>query len=136
VPRDLDIHIVKDNYATHKTSAIRNFFLKRHRWHIHFTPTAASWLDQVERFFANLTEKQARRGVHRSTAELEVAITACIDAVNTDPKPFRWTIGRRYPRHHQTLLPGNAANRRCGGTNQRRAEWACGQGYASGQPPG
>ena len=91
VPPDLDIHIVMDNYATHKTSAIRSFFLKRPRWHIHFTPTAASWLNQVERFFANLTEKQIRRGVHRSTAELEAAITAYIDAVNTDPKPFRWT---------------------------------------------
>ena len=91
VPPDLDIHIVMDNYATHKTSAIRNFFLKRPRWHIHFTPTAASWLNQVERFFANLTEKQIRRGVHRSTAELEAAITAYIDTVNSDPKPFRWT---------------------------------------------
>ena len=91
VPPDLDIHIVMDNYATHKTSAIRSFFLKRPRWHIHFTPTAASWLNQVERFFANLTEKQIRRGVHRSTAALEAAITAYIDAVNTDPKPFRWT---------------------------------------------
>jgi hypothetical protein len=80
-----------DNYATHKTSAIRNFFLKRPRWHIHFTPTAASWLNQVERFFANLTEKQIRRGVHRSTQELETAIKTHIEAVNADPKPFRWT---------------------------------------------
>jgi len=91
VPSDLDIHIVMDNYATHKTSAIRNFFLKRPRWHIHFTPTAASWLNQVERFFANLTEKQIRRGVHRSTQELETAIKTHIEAVNADPKPFRWT---------------------------------------------
>ena len=91
VPRDLDIHIVMDNYATHKTSAIRNFFLKRPRWHIHFTPTAASWLNQVERFFANLTEKQIRRGVHRSTGQLEAAITAYIETVNAEPKPFRWT---------------------------------------------
>ena len=91
VPGDLDIHIVMDNYATHKTSAIRSFFLKRPRWHIHFTPTAASWLNQVERFFANLTEKQIRRGVHRSTQELETAIRSYIEAVNADPKPFRWT---------------------------------------------
>jgi transposase len=91
VPSDLDIHIVMDNYATHKTRAIRNFFLKRPRWHIHFTPTAASWLNQVERFFANLTEKQIRRGVHRSTQELEAAIRTYIDAVNANPKPFRWT---------------------------------------------
>ena len=91
VPSDLDIHIVMDNYATHKTRAIRNFFLKRPRWHIHFTPTAASWLNQVERFFANLTEKQIRRGVHRSTQELEAAIRTYIDAVNANPNPFRWT---------------------------------------------
>jgi transposase len=91
VPSDLDIHLVMDNYATHKTSAIRNFFLKRPRWHIHFTPTAASWLNQVERFFADLTEKQIRRGIHRSTQELEAAITTYIEAVNASPKPFQWT---------------------------------------------
>jgi transposase len=91
VPADLDIHIVMDNYATHKTSTVRAFLLKRPRWHIHFTPTAASWLNQVERFFANLTEKQIRRGVHRSTQELETAIKTYIEAVNADPKPFRWT---------------------------------------------
>ncbi|WP_435053491.1 hypothetical protein [Mesorhizobium caraganae] len=67
------------------------FFLKRPRWHIHFTPTAASWLNQVERFFANLTEKQIGRGFHRSTQELETAITAYIETVNADPRPFRWT---------------------------------------------
>lgn len=91
VPGDLDIHLIIDNYATHKTSAIRNFLLKRPRWHVHFTPTAASWLNQVERFFADLTEKQIRRGVHRSTQELEAAITTYIEAVNDDPRPFRWT---------------------------------------------
>ncbi len=60
------------------------------RWHVHFTPTPASWLNQVERFFSDLTEKQIRRGVHRSTVELEQAITAYIEAVNEDPRPFRW----------------------------------------------
>jgi hypothetical protein len=60
-------------------------------WHVHFTPTASSWVNQIERFFANLTEKQIRRGLHRSTAELETAIRAYLDAVNADPKPFKWT---------------------------------------------
>lgn len=91
VPEHLDIHVVADNYATHKTQAIRNWFARRSNWHIHFTPTGASWMNQVERFFADLTEKQIRRGVHRSTAELEAAIHAYIDAANEKPKPFRWT---------------------------------------------
>ena len=91
VPNDLDIHIVMDNYATHKTKAIRDWFAKRPRWHVHFTPTSASWINQVERFFALLTEKQLRRGVHRSTRELEQAILDYLDTVNEDPKPFRWT---------------------------------------------
>ena len=90
VPEDLDIHIVMDNYSTHKTKEIRDWFAKRPRWHVHFTPTSASWLNQVERFFADLTEKQIKRGVHRSTVELEQAITEYIEAVNEDPKPFRW----------------------------------------------
>ncbi|SDK66708.1 DDE superfamily endonuclease [Mesorhizobium muleiense] len=91
VPEDLDIHLVMDNYATHKTQPIRNWFAKRPRWHVHLTPTSACWINQVERFFADLTDKQIRRGVHRSTGELEAAIHAYIDAVNADPKPFRWT---------------------------------------------
>ena len=80
-----------DNYATHKTPAIRKWLGARPRWHVHFTPTASSWVNLVERFFADITEKQIRRGVHRSTAELETAIRSYIDAVNEDPKPFRWT---------------------------------------------
>ena len=79
-----------DNYSTHKTKTIRDWFARRPRWHVHFTPTSASWLNQVERFFADLTEKQIRRGVHRSTAELERAITDYIETVNEAPKPFRW----------------------------------------------
>ena len=90
VPPDLEIHIVMDNYSTHKTKTIRDWFARRPRWHVHFTPTSALWLNQVERFFADLTEKQIRRGVHRSTVELEQAITGYIDTVNEDPKPFRW----------------------------------------------
>ena len=79
-----------DNYATHKTKPVRDWLAKRPRWHVHFTPTGASWINQVERFFARLTEKQIRRGVHRSTHQLESDIRAFIDAHNADPKPFRW----------------------------------------------
>jgi hypothetical protein len=91
VPKDLDIHVVMDNASSHKTKLIRNWFAKRPRWHVHYTPTSASWINQVERFFALLTDAQIRRGAHRSTAELEAAITAYIDTHNADPKPFRWT---------------------------------------------
>jgi transposase len=91
VPADLDIQVVMDNYGTHNTRLIRNWFAKRPRWHIHFTPTSASWINQVERFFALLTEKQIRRGVHRSTHALEADIHAYIDAHNAQSKPFRWT---------------------------------------------
>jgi transposase len=91
VPKNLDIHLVMDNYATHKTQTIRNWLAKRPRWQVHLTPTSASWINQVERFFANLTEKQIRRGVHRSTRQLESAIKDYIKTVNADPRPFKWT---------------------------------------------
>jgi transposase len=91
VPPDLDIHVIMDNSSTHKTKLIQDWFAKRPRWHRHFTPTSASWINQVERFFALLTEQQIRRGAHRSTKELEAAIQAFINARNADPKPFRWT---------------------------------------------
>jgi Transposase and inactivated derivatives len=91
VPADLDIHLVMDNYATHKTPMIRAWFAKRPRWHVHLTPTSSSWLNQVERFFANLTDKKLRRGVYRSVAQLKADIEAFIAAHNADPKPFRWT---------------------------------------------
>src|SRR5215469_10899487 len=91
VPNDLDVHLVMDNYATHKTALIRNWLARRPRWHVHLTPTSSSWLNQVERFFALLTEKQIRRGVHRSIDALHAAITYFIDRHNADPKPFRWT---------------------------------------------
>lgn len=90
VPADMDIHIVMDNYATHKTPAIRSWFAKRPRWHVHFTPTGASWLNMVERFFAEVTERQIKRGVHRSARELEEALMRYIDQRNHDPKPFNW----------------------------------------------
>lgn len=90
VPAGLDIHIVMDNYATHKTQAIRDWFAKRPRWHVHFTPTGSSWLNMVERFFAEITQRQIRRGVHRSEHELETAILDYIAIRNEDPKPFKW----------------------------------------------
>jgi transposase len=80
-----------DNAGIHKTKLIGDRFAKRPRWHLHPTPTSASWLNQVERFFALLTAQALRRGVHRSTAGLEASIKAYIAATNADPKPFRWT---------------------------------------------
>ena len=91
VPADLDIHVVMDNASSHKTKLIQDWFAKRPRWHRHFTPTSASWINQVERFFALLTERQIRRGAHRSTAKLEAAIERYIETCNRDPRPFRWT---------------------------------------------
>lgn len=91
VPADLDVHLVMDNYATHKTPLIRSWLAKRPRWHVHLTPTSASWLNQVERFFALITERKIRRGVYRSVVALKADIMAFIDAHNADPKPFRWS---------------------------------------------
>jgi transposase len=90
VPAELDVHLILDNYGTHKTELIRNWLAKRPRFHLHFTPTSASWLNLVERWFATLTEKQLRRGVHRSTRELEQAIRSYIDQNNHAPKPLIW----------------------------------------------
>jgi transposase len=91
VPEDLDCHLILDNYGTHKTALIRRWLAKRPRFHLHFTPTGASWLNLVERWFAALTEKQIRRGTHRSTRQLEAAIYNYLDVYNQDPKPFVWT---------------------------------------------
>src|SRR3546814_6188366 len=71
IPKGPDVHLVMDNYATHKTPKIKAWLARRPHWHAHFTPTSASWINQVERWFAELTRKQLQRGVHRSTAELE-----------------------------------------------------------------
>lgn len=91
VPADLDVHLVMDNYATHKTPLIRNWLAKRPRWHVHLTPTSASWLNQVERFFALITERRIRRAIYRSVAALRADIMAFIERHNAEPKPFRWT---------------------------------------------
>lgn len=90
-PADLDVHLILDNYGTHKTPIIRRWLAKRPRFHVHFTPTYGSWLNLVERWFAELTTKQIRRGVHRSVAELERAIREFLDAHNDACKPFVWT---------------------------------------------
>lgn len=91
VPSDLDVHLVIDNYATHKAPIIRNWLNRRPRWHIHLTPTSSSWLNQVERFFALLTERQIRRGIYRSVVALKSAITTFIEQHNANPRPFHWT---------------------------------------------
>ena len=91
VPEGLDIHIIMDNYATHKTALVKNWLARRPHYHVHFTPTSASWINQVERWFAELTRKQIRRGVHTSTKKLEEDILAFIERHNEDPKPYRWT---------------------------------------------
>lgn len=91
VPKTLDVHLIMDNYGTHKTALIRNWLAKRPRFHVHFTPTYSSWLNLVERWFAELTNKQLRRGAHRSVAQLEAAIREFIDAHHASPKPFVWT---------------------------------------------
>jgi transposase len=91
VPQGLDVHLIVDNYATHKTAIIRNWFAKRPRFHVHFTPTYGSWINLVERWFAELTNKRIRRGVFRSVKELETAIRDYIGIHNEDPKPFVWT---------------------------------------------
>src|SRR5450759_382412 len=91
VPPELEVHVILDNYGTHKTALIHRWLAKHPRYHLHFTPTGASWINLVERFFALLTEKQVRRGTHRSTAELERAILDYLAIHNEHPKPFVWT---------------------------------------------
>jgi len=85
------VHLILDNYGTHKTAVIRRWLVKRPRFHAHFTPTSASWINLVERWFAALTEKQIRRGAHRSGRELETAIKNYVAVTNKSPKPFVWT---------------------------------------------
>jgi transposase len=90
VPADLDVHLVCDNYGTHKTPEIRAWLTRHPRFHIHFTPTGSSWINQVERWFGLLTDKLIRRGVHTSVHALEKDIRDWIGTWNTDPRPFIW----------------------------------------------
>jgi transposase len=91
VPSKLDIHLILDNYGTHKTPRVRRWLAAHPRFHVHFTPTGASWLNLVERWFAQLSEKQIKRGAHRSTRALETAIREYLTMTNESPKPFIWT---------------------------------------------
>ena len=113
VPSGLDVHLILDNYGTHKTAMIRNWLAKRPRFHLHFTPTYGSWINLVERWFAELTNKRIRRGVFRSVKELEAAIREYIDVHNENPKPFVWTksadeILARIARFAQRTCPSPA----------------------------
>ncbi len=91
VPRELDVHLVCDNYATHNTPEVKAWLARHPRFHVHFTPTGSSWMNQVERWFGLLTDRLIRRGVHTSIEALEKDITAWIDEWNDNPRPFRWT---------------------------------------------
>jgi transposase len=91
VPAGLDVHLVCDNYATHNTAEIKTWLGKHPRFHVHFTPTGSSWMNQVERWFGLLTDKLIRRGVHTSVKALEQDIRAWIDGWNENPRPFTWT---------------------------------------------
>ena len=90
-PKDLDVHLIVDNYATHKHQKVKAWLAKHPRFHAHFTPTSSSWLNLVERLFAELTQKRIRRGVFRSVLELINAIDEYLDKHNSHPKPFVWT---------------------------------------------
>jgi transposase len=90
-PADLDLHLSVDNFATHETPAVKRWIKAHPRFHLYFTPTSASWLNMVERFFAEITQKRIRRGAFKSVAELKSAILEYLENHNADPKPFIWT---------------------------------------------
>jgi len=90
VPADQDIHLIMDNDGTHKTDKVRTWFAVHPRYHVHFTPTSASWLNLVERFFGQISEQWIKRNAHTSVADLEQSIRDYIDRHNADPKPFVW----------------------------------------------
>jgi transposase len=90
-PRHLDLHLIVDNYATHKHPKVKAWLAKHPRFHLHFTPTSASWLNLVERFFALITQERIRRGAFSSVPDLESAIMDYLENHNADPKPIVWT---------------------------------------------
>tara|TARA_Y100000310_G_scaffold284598_1_gene307468 strand:- start:150 stop:887 length:738 start_codon:yes stop_codon:yes gene_type:complete len=111
LPEEQDVHLIMDNYGTHKTPKVKRWFAQRPRYHLHFTPTSASWLNLVERFFAELTDKRIRRGAFDGVRSLEQAIMEYLDHHNQDPKPFVWTadadlildrVKRHCERSHQS----------------------------------
>jgi transposase len=91
VPNGLQIHLILDNYATHKHPNVKTWLTKHPRFHLHFTPTSSSWLNMVERFFGKLDDKAIRRGIFKSVPDLIAAIETYLQANNQDPKPFTWT---------------------------------------------
>jgi transposase len=90
-PAELDLHLIVDNYATHKHPNVLKWLKKHPRFHLHFTPTSSSWLNVIERWFRDITQNRIRNGVFHSVPELEQAIRECIDQHNTNPKAFVWT---------------------------------------------
>jgi transposase len=91
VPKGLQIHLILDNYSTHKHANVQQWLAKHPRFHLHFTPTSSSWLNQVERWLRELTDKALRRGTFASVPDLISSIQEYIDAHNEDPKPYKWT---------------------------------------------
>jgi transposase len=91
VPAELDVHLIMDNYGTHKTPTVKGWLARHPRFHVHFTPTSGSWLNLVERWFGLISQRQIKRGTHRSTFELERAIRNYLSVYNEEPKPFGWT---------------------------------------------
>ena len=91
VPKALQIHLILDNYATHKHESVETWLAKHPRFHLHFIPTTSSWLNMVERWFGKLEDKAVRRGVFRSVPDLIAAIEDYLQTTNEDPEPFVWT---------------------------------------------
>ena len=105
VAKHLDVHAICDNYQTHKTKEVQAWLAKHPRFKMHFTPTSSSWINLVERLFAEITRQQIRRGVFKSVAELEAAIETWLTERNAKPKPFKWTAKAH------TILEKNARAR-------------------------
>ncbi len=93
IPSEIEVHLVMDNYGTHKVARVRNWLTRHSRYHVHFTPTSGSWLNLVERLFGEVTERCIRRGSHTSVCQLEKAMREYLDQRNRAPKPFVWTAG-------------------------------------------
>ena len=91
MPDGLDLHLIYDNYAPHKTPAVKKWLLRHPRFHLHFTPASSSWINLVERWFAELTTRKLRRSAHRSITELEADIRKWVSEWNKNPRPFVWT---------------------------------------------
>ena len=94
-PAHLDLHLILDNYATHKTPAVKRWLARHKRFTLHFTPTSCSWLNLVERLFAEITRQRIRRGTFNDVTELKTAIAEWIEHRNQNPKPFKWTASAK-----------------------------------------